>query len=199
MPAGPPTSQRTHCSPHRADILSAVAAVALATLDAQANHGNFTLNNLIACAVATGERRGSCGCGCVLRLGAARRAGGPGAACQSGLRPYPAPARPPPVAADLLGLVGLKSFRVAAVLLLGLLAYGAHAAGHGGVAAGAPSTPWPAHPRAALAAAQAIPASPLAPCCHPCTPLALRRRRVLGVWVAVRGGRECDAASGDLG
>lgn len=59
------------------DLLSVGAALTFATLDAYANHGNFTLNNMIACLVA----------------------------------------------ADILQLVGLKSFRVAAVLLMGLLAY----------------------------------------------------------------------------
>ncbi|KAL4439828.1 hypothetical protein ABPG75_002829 [Micractinium tetrahymenae] len=59
------------------DLLSTAAALTIATLDAYANHGNFTLNNMIACLIA----------------------------------------------ADILQLVGLKSFRVAAVLLLGLLAY----------------------------------------------------------------------------
>ncbi|KAI7839759.1 hypothetical protein COHA_006563 [Chlorella ohadii] len=59
------------------DLLSVAAALTFATWDATANHGNFTLNNMIACLIAT----------------------------------------------DILGLVGLKSFRVAAVLLMGLLAY----------------------------------------------------------------------------
>ncbi|KAI3431818.1 hypothetical protein D9Q98_010571 [Chlorella vulgaris] len=59
------------------DVLSVAAALTIATLDATANHGNFTLNNMIACLIA----------------------------------------------ADILQLVGLKSFRVAGVLLFGLLAY----------------------------------------------------------------------------
>ncbi|PSC69300.1 signal peptide peptidase [Micractinium conductrix] len=59
------------------DLLSVGAALTLATMDAYANHGNFTINNLIACLIA----------------------------------------------GDILQLVGLKSFRVAAVLLLGMLAY----------------------------------------------------------------------------
>ncbi|EFN51135.1 hypothetical protein CHLNCDRAFT_141337 [Chlorella variabilis] len=63
--------------PRAADLLSVGLALTFATMDAAANHGNFTLNNMIACLIA----------------------------------------------ADILQLVGLKSFRVAAVLLLGLLAY----------------------------------------------------------------------------
>lgn len=59
------------------DIVVAVAGVALASADLAAHHGNFTLNNTIACLVA----------------------------------------------ADILQLLGLSSFRVAAVLLVGMLAY----------------------------------------------------------------------------
>lgn len=39
------------------DALALGAALAFATADAAANHGNFTLNNLIACLVATGAPR----------------------------------------------------------------------------------------------------------------------------------------------
>ena len=40
------------------DLLSVAAALTLATWDVSANHGNFTLNNLIACLIATGEGSG---------------------------------------------------------------------------------------------------------------------------------------------
>ena len=110
------------------DLLSVAAALTFATWDATANHGNFTLNNMIACLIATGEwgRGLSAGAGNASRLhmllmqqhscaGRARRLDWFdrwAAACA-----FLAPA-------DILGLVGLKSFRVAAVLLMGLLAYG---------------------------------------------------------------------------
>lgn len=42
------------------DLLSVAAALTFATWDATANHGNFTLNNMIACLIATGERAGLC-------------------------------------------------------------------------------------------------------------------------------------------
>ncbi len=38
------------------DLLSVAAALTFATWDATANHGNFTLNNMIACLIATGEK-----------------------------------------------------------------------------------------------------------------------------------------------
>lgn len=59
------------------DIVVAAAGIALATADLVAHHGNFSLNNAIACLVA----------------------------------------------ADILQLLGLGSFRVAAVLLVGMLLY----------------------------------------------------------------------------
>lgn len=59
------------------DILVCVGAITLATMDLNCHHSNFTLNNLLACTIAS----------------------------------------------DVLQLVGLKSFRVAAVLLAGLLTY----------------------------------------------------------------------------
>ena len=59
------------------DLVVAAAGIALATADLAAHHGNFTLNNTIACLVAS----------------------------------------------DILQLLGLSSFRVAAVLLGGMVAY----------------------------------------------------------------------------
>lgn len=60
-----------------ADLLAIAAGVALATIDLQANHTNFTVNNILACLICT----------------------------------------------DVLQLIGLRSFRAAAVMLAGLLVY----------------------------------------------------------------------------
>ncbi len=59
------------------DLLALALGLAAATADVASGHTNFSLNNLLACCIAT----------------------------------------------DLLQLIGLRSFRVAAVLLCGLLAY----------------------------------------------------------------------------
>ena len=67
----------THGDLALTDLIVLVGGLALASADLAAHHGNFTLNNTIACLVA----------------------------------------------ADILQLVGLSSFRVAALLLVGLLVY----------------------------------------------------------------------------
>lgn len=72
--AGLPLLTSTLCV---SDLAVLAVGVAVVSADLAAHHGNFTLNNLVACCLA----------------------------------------------ADILQLVGLKSFRVAAVLLAGLLAY----------------------------------------------------------------------------
>lgn len=55
------TPQPEHAThPRAADLLSVGLALTFATMDAAANHGNFTLNNMIACLIAAGEA-GLCG------------------------------------------------------------------------------------------------------------------------------------------
>ena len=46
-------SSITEASLSPTDILTALVAVAAATIDLRSNHTNFTLNNMIACLVAT--------------------------------------------------------------------------------------------------------------------------------------------------
>jgi hypothetical protein len=94
-------------------------------------------------------------------------------------------------AADILQLVGLKSFRVAAVLLGGLLAYGAWPAKN--AASNMCGLLYEAMPPAAT---KPPPAALIVHPSHPSTLVSLPCRRVLGVWLAGGCGRKCDAAGG---
>lgn len=74
---GPDGEKVTSLPLYLTDILVVVLGISLATLDMISHHGNFTVNNLIACLIA----------------------------------------------ADIMQLIGLSSFRVAGVLLIGMLLY----------------------------------------------------------------------------
>lgn len=74
---GPDGEKVTSLPLYLTDVLAVVLGISLATLDLLSHHGNFTVNNLIACLIA----------------------------------------------ADIMQLIGLSSFRAAGVLLIGMLLY----------------------------------------------------------------------------